>query len=166
MSWLTDVDGLEERRGYQRDQRAALAAQAALSERLAVEVCCRECGCSESLSCPEGCGWVGPDLCSACAPDREPSPAVSGVLMAEAAEIQAELSSRLSVEVVAWWWRSRRRELDDRSPRVLVDELGAAAGPRLLALAREDMFSLAGDLAGADELAQRAAVGDNGGSRS
>jgi len=28
---------------------------------------CRECGCVEDCACPEGCGWVEDDLCSACA---------------------------------------------------------------------------------------------------
>lgn len=32
---------------------------------------CRECGCSETLACPGGCGWAEPDLCTACVQDRE-----------------------------------------------------------------------------------------------
>lgn len=28
---------------------------------------CRECGCTDDYGCPEGCSWVEPDLCSACA---------------------------------------------------------------------------------------------------
>lgn len=27
---------------------------------------CRECGCTTDRSCPGGCSWIGPDLCSAC----------------------------------------------------------------------------------------------------
>lgn len=27
---------------------------------------CRVCGCHDTHACPEGCAWVGPDLCSAC----------------------------------------------------------------------------------------------------
>jgi hypothetical protein len=38
---------------------------------------CRECGCTEDHACtrdvglpmPQVCGWVEPDLCSACAED-------------------------------------------------------------------------------------------------
>jgi hypothetical protein len=30
---------------------------------------CRECGCSERDPCDDGCSWVEPDLCSACASD-------------------------------------------------------------------------------------------------
>ena len=29
---------------------------------------CRVCGCSQEDACPSGCGWAGPDLCTACAP--------------------------------------------------------------------------------------------------
>ncbi len=28
---------------------------------------CRKCGCTDAAACPEGCSWVLPDLCSACA---------------------------------------------------------------------------------------------------
>lgn len=28
---------------------------------------CRQCGCSDWMSCDEGCWWVEPDLCSRCA---------------------------------------------------------------------------------------------------
>jgi hypothetical protein len=27
---------------------------------------CRQCGCTQDCGCPEGCSWVGPDLCSRC----------------------------------------------------------------------------------------------------
>lgn len=27
---------------------------------------CRECGCTDELSCPGGCYWYGPGLCSRC----------------------------------------------------------------------------------------------------
>lgn len=30
--------------------------------------CCRRCGCTDALGCPDGCAWVEPDLCSACVP--------------------------------------------------------------------------------------------------
>lgn len=29
---------------------------------------CRGCGCTELNACEGGCGWVAPNLCSACAP--------------------------------------------------------------------------------------------------
>lgn len=28
---------------------------------------CRKCGCTEHAACGDGCYWVEPDLCSACA---------------------------------------------------------------------------------------------------
>jgi len=28
---------------------------------------CASCGCSPSQRCPDGCVWMGPDLCSRCA---------------------------------------------------------------------------------------------------
>lgn len=28
---------------------------------------CRECGCTDDRACDDGCSWVKPDLCSACA---------------------------------------------------------------------------------------------------
>ena len=31
---------------------------------------CRVCGCSHHDPCPEGCWWVEPDLCSACAEEE------------------------------------------------------------------------------------------------
>jgi len=30
---------------------------------------CKDCGCTQEASCPEGCEWVGDDLCSACQED-------------------------------------------------------------------------------------------------
>jgi hypothetical protein len=27
---------------------------------------CRMCGCTDLQACPEGCWWVGPNLCSSC----------------------------------------------------------------------------------------------------
>lgn len=27
---------------------------------------CRVCGCTDECGCPEGCSWIGPDLCSSC----------------------------------------------------------------------------------------------------
>lgn len=32
--------------------------------------CCRECGCTDTQPCEEGCWWVTDDLCSACAQKR------------------------------------------------------------------------------------------------
>ncbi len=29
---------------------------------------CRVCGCTQYRACPGSCSWVGPDLCSSCAP--------------------------------------------------------------------------------------------------
>ncbi len=29
---------------------------------------CKSCGCSDLVACPDGCFWIEPDLCSACAP--------------------------------------------------------------------------------------------------
>jgi hypothetical protein len=42
------------------------------AERIAAHVralvpICRVCGCTEDNACDEGCCWVEPDLCSACA---------------------------------------------------------------------------------------------------
>lgn len=34
---------------------------------------CRECGCTDNSACDEGCAWVEPDLCSACAPEAVPA---------------------------------------------------------------------------------------------
>ncbi len=48
--------------------------EAARQARIAagVEHVCVGCGCSESLSCPGGCVWASPNLCSRCAaPGRE-----------------------------------------------------------------------------------------------
>ena len=35
---------------------------------------CRVCGCTEDHSCPGGCSWVAPDLCSACEEKMKPCP--------------------------------------------------------------------------------------------
>lgn len=32
--------------------------------------CCRECGCTDTQPCEEGCWWLTDDLCSACAEKR------------------------------------------------------------------------------------------------
>jgi hypothetical protein len=32
---------------------------------------CRECGCTDTFGCAEGCEWVEDDLCSACVEKRE-----------------------------------------------------------------------------------------------
>lgn len=31
---------------------------------------CHACGCTDDCACPEGCEWVGPNLCSSCAPSE------------------------------------------------------------------------------------------------
>ena len=33
---------------------------------------CHACGCTDERACPEGCSWVGPNLCSTCAPGALP----------------------------------------------------------------------------------------------
>ncbi|MFE1598235.1 hypothetical protein [Methylobacterium sp. ID0610] len=33
---------------------------------------CRTCGCTQNDACPDGCGWAGPDLCTACVGDGSP----------------------------------------------------------------------------------------------
>ncbi|MGY2051916.1 hypothetical protein [Methylobacterium sp. JK268] len=43
---------------------------------------CRTCGCTQDDACPGGCGWAGPDLCTACADDgtaaADPHPLAAG----------------------------------------------------------------------------------------
>jgi hypothetical protein len=59
---------IAERREYQREERAAIAElDPELAEVLADEPTCRECGCSQSIACPDGCWWAEADLCSSCA---------------------------------------------------------------------------------------------------
>lgn len=66
------MSGLEERRAYQAQERAAIAAAAPdLHEVLLEEGRCVGCGCSDSLACPDGCGWAAASLCSVCAADPE-----------------------------------------------------------------------------------------------
>lgn len=55
----------DERRAYQQQVRASL--EPGDRELVDDELRCRGCGCSESIACPDGCGWVESDLCSACA---------------------------------------------------------------------------------------------------
>lgn len=62
------VSTIAERAEYQAVERALLAE---LGVELADESGCRECGCSESLACPQGCGWAQPDLCTVCAGELE-----------------------------------------------------------------------------------------------
>lgn len=59
---------IAERAAYQADERALLA-EAGVE--LPDEPACRECGCSDSLACPDGCGWAQPDLCTTCAVELE-----------------------------------------------------------------------------------------------
>jgi hypothetical protein len=61
------IEAIDERREYQREAREWLAAGGIEVN----EPTCRECGCSDSLACPEGCWWVQDDLCSECAADLE-----------------------------------------------------------------------------------------------
>jgi hypothetical protein len=61
-----------ERREYQRRERELLAACGVEFD----EPTCRECGCSDSLGCEEGCWWAQDDLCSACAAEVEETAAV------------------------------------------------------------------------------------------
>ncbi len=58
------VSTIAERARYQEHERAVLADRGI---KLGDETPCRECGCSDSLACPQGCGWAQPDLCSVCA---------------------------------------------------------------------------------------------------
>lgn len=62
------VSTIADRAQYQLDERALLAD---LGVELPDEPGCRECGCSEALACPEGCGWAQPDLCTVCAAELE-----------------------------------------------------------------------------------------------
>jgi len=62
------VSTIAERAQYQVDERALLAD---LGVAIPDEPACRECGCSESLACPQGCGWAQPDLCTVCAAELE-----------------------------------------------------------------------------------------------
>jgi hypothetical protein len=56
-----------ERREYQREERVMLAEGGIEFD----EPTCRECGCSDSLGCEDGCWWAKDDLCSACAADLD-----------------------------------------------------------------------------------------------
>jgi hypothetical protein len=62
------VNTIAARASYQADERALLAE---LGIDLGDEAPCRECGCTDSLACPQGCGWAQPDLCSVCAAELE-----------------------------------------------------------------------------------------------
>jgi hypothetical protein len=66
MSPVTNT--IAERAQYQASQRARLAE---LGVEIAAEAPCRECGCSDLLACPQGCGWAQPDLCTVCAAELE-----------------------------------------------------------------------------------------------
>ncbi len=59
---------IAERREYQRSERDFLAAMGVSFEG---ELTCRECGCSDSLACEDGCWWAQDDLCSTCAAELE-----------------------------------------------------------------------------------------------
>jgi hypothetical protein len=58
---------IAERRAYQRGERQMLSMDGIELD----EPTCRECGCSDSLACPDGCWWVEEDLCSACAAELD-----------------------------------------------------------------------------------------------
>lgn len=62
------VSTIAERAAYQAEERALLASAGV---ELPDETACRECGCSDSLACPDGCGWAQPDLCTTCARELE-----------------------------------------------------------------------------------------------
>jgi len=64
----TQASTIAERAAYQADERALLAS---IGVQLPDEPGCRECGCSDSLACPDGCGWTQPDLCTTCAHELE-----------------------------------------------------------------------------------------------
>ena len=32
---------------------------------------CKNCGCTDEQSCPEGCYWVGKNMCSSCYPEQK-----------------------------------------------------------------------------------------------
>ena len=59
---------IAERARYQAQEREVLAGQGI---DLGDVPPCRECGCSDSLACPQGCGWAQPDLCSVCAAELD-----------------------------------------------------------------------------------------------
>jgi hypothetical protein len=59
---------IAERAQYQTHQRALLAD---MGIELPDEAPCRECGCTDSLACPQGCGWAQPDFCTVCADELE-----------------------------------------------------------------------------------------------
>jgi hypothetical protein len=61
---------IAERRAYQAEIRGRFAEDGIHDN----EPTCRECGCSDSLACPDGCWWVEADLCSACAVELESLP--------------------------------------------------------------------------------------------
>jgi hypothetical protein len=62
------LNTIVERAQYQAAERALLAE---LEVDLPEEAPCRECGCSDSLACPQGCGWAQPDLCTVCAAELD-----------------------------------------------------------------------------------------------
>jgi hypothetical protein len=62
------VNTIAERACYQAGERARPAARGI---DLAGEPACRECGCTDSLACPQGCSWMQPDLCSVCAAELD-----------------------------------------------------------------------------------------------
>lgn len=64
----TVMNTIVERARYQAEERASLAY---LGIDLGDEPACRECGCTDSFACPQGCGWAQPDLCSVCAAELE-----------------------------------------------------------------------------------------------
>ena len=61
------MNTLEHRRAYQQSERKLIAGFAPdAAAAIGAEQRCRDCGCSESLACEEGCWWVEADLCSSC----------------------------------------------------------------------------------------------------
>lgn len=66
---MTDGTTIAERAWYQVEERRLLAEHGV--DLPDDEPRCRACGCSESLACPDGCGWAQPDLCTLCAAELE-----------------------------------------------------------------------------------------------
>ena len=61
------MNTLEHRRAYQQSERKLIAGFAPdAAAAIGAEQRCRDCGCSESLACEEGCWRVEADLCSSC----------------------------------------------------------------------------------------------------
>ena len=60
---------------------------------------CSVCGCTDDHACePEGCYWVAPDLCSACAdPDEDDGEAVIGFVF-------CAFTGAMTTLLTLWLW--------------------------------------------------------------